>query len=478
MKPQRRPETVKGDNRVLGYAWLLLAGVVAFGCGGTLSSAAGLAVPRQETQELGNGRFVTTLHLPVAIPNETERYCVAGGPCVQAQFHPINVRGSAFLLALKMDNPTDHPLSVRWRCPYHQEGNARTMRGEADYWHIYKPGTVMSVEPIGRRCVVTDGPVRLRTVEIELTWADHDADAAAREVARRKESEAQAARVAAHARLQKEMASKIRHTAEKDWVFRLTPDLAITVRKHHATLSGDPNAEFGSTISRVEFLDGSGNVLLREEFPVVVADERNFSQSCSMGFRERLLGADQVRVIEMQYDCLPSAPGYSAVRWYAFDKEGRFRQVRSPLDGFSGGLVDAAGHPALKPGRIYASIWTGYAGIVVPFVYDRGTHALSADYSDRYLVAEGVLQTGKPPRIMLRDQPRGKILATITLAAHSKTRFLRVFLEDLERQAPSALPNHGWVNAMPWMEVEVDGQRGWVNLREDEGLRDALVWAG
>ncbi len=352
------------------------------------------------------------------------------------------------------------------------------MRGEADYWHIYKPGMVMSVQPVGGRCVIADGPARPRVVEIELTWADHDADAAAQAAARRRESDAQAARKAAHERLQQEMAGRIRRTAEKDQVFQLAPDTAITVRQHRATLLDDPSADFGSTIFRVEFLDGSGNVLLREEFPIEVADRNNFTQSCGMGFRERSLGTDPVKAIEMQYDCLPSAPGHSAARWYAFDNERRFRQVRSPLDGFSGGWVDAARYPALKPGRLYASIWTGYAGIVVPFVYDRGAHALRADYSDRYLVAEGALQVGKPPRLVLRDRPHGQTVATVSLTARSEPRFLRVFLEGLGRQTPDAFPTSAWASTMPWMEVEVDGQRGWVNLREDEGLRDALIWAG
>lgn len=456
----------------------LLAVVGVYACSDASAPEKPLATQlKAETQNIKGGKFITTLRLPVPSEGTSLRHCEPNGSCVRALFHPIYVRDSTLLLSLEINNPTDHPLSVRWRCPHHLEGTSRPMRGEADYWHVYTPGITMSIQPVGGRCVVADRPAQPRMVEVEITWADHDVIAAAREAEELEKSRQRAAQLADHERLQREVADKIKRVTREEAKFMLTLDFTVFVWIERATIEGAKQGAFASTISRIEFRDTMGVVLHHVEFPTEVQDYGNgtyeFRQSCSIfGLRERVLAPEGLRLIELRYECDPSAPGYTLVHWYGLDATGRFRAVRSPLDGFSGSLTDHTHHPGLKPDRIYAEIHTGYAGVVVPYTFNRQNFSLEPDYSSRFLIADGsaAFRVQKTLRLALRDQPGGKVIATLMLTPTSKTRFLRAYVEKAG--------GNNWLDIAPWMEVEADGRRGWVNLRDDEGLSDALLWSG
>lgn len=335
----------------------------------------------------------------------------------------------------------------------------------------------MSVQPDGGRCVVADEPAQPRMVEIEMTWANHDVIAAEREAEELGKSQQKMAQLADHERLQREVADKIKRVIREEAKFALASDFMVVALLERATLEGGQN-EFASTISRIEFRNLAGILLHRDEFSTEVRDygkgDYGFVESCDLfSLRGRTLMPSGMRLIEMSYECDPSAPGYTRLRWYGLDSEGGFRAARSPLDGFSGGLTDLAQHLGLKPGHIYATIYTGYAGVVVPHTFNRKSFSIEPDYSKRYLVVEdgAAFQVQKTLRLVLRDQPHGKVTATLMLTSTSKTRFLRAYVEKA--------PDHAdWLDSAPWMEVEADGRRGWVNVRDDEGLKDALTWSG
>ena len=434
---------------------------------------------KAETKNLGNGKFVTTLRLPISTDGARLQHCAPNGPCLWAMFQHLDQRVSiyrdAYIWHLRLDNPTDHPVSAKWSCAKYQEGYVGDMRGEGSLG-IYPPGFTGEPRPGGMACGYFNPSFRPQWVEVTLEWLDHDVNAAAWETDKMEKSRQQTAQLVADDRLQLEFADKMKRIVREEAKFTLAPNFTVFVHSESVTLEGSEHNDFASTVSRIEFRDHTGAVLYRDILSTKVMDYRNgtygFVDSCSVSFKERVLASSEPHLIEMRLDCEPSAPGYTRVRWYGLDAAGQFRAVHSPLDGFSGGLTDLKQHPGLKPGRIYAVTHTGYAGVVVPYTFNRQNFSLEPDFSERFLFVEdgSAFHIKKNLRLLLRNQPQGKVITTLVLTPASKSRFLRAYVEK-------AVGND-WLDSAPWMEIEVDGQRGWVNLRDDEGLRDALQWSG
>lgn len=439
---------------------------------------------QQETRGLGEGRFITTLRLPVMTDGASYRHCEPDGPCLRVMFRRLNrsvsIFQDAYVWHLKIDNPTNHPVSAKWRCARHEDHYKGPTVGAAEgSWGIYPPGFVADPRPGGMGCMYADPATRPQWIEVALEWTNYDAIGAARDVRQREEITRKADRAKENDRLQREFASKIKRTYEADQIFNIAPDFRVTVRRETATLTHVERSDFTTTVARIEFADDAGTVLYREDFSTAMQDwgdgTYGFREACITTAGERSLAAAKPRFIEMTFDCSPSAPGYTKVRWYGLDKDRRFRAVKSPLDGFRGSLTNVKDYPDLPSDRLYATVHTGYTNIIVPFKLNQEEFSLQPDFSQRFLITAGPgFLAPSPLRLTLRDQPAGKTIAIVTIGTATKSKFLRTFIEN---SAAKDLPSD-WIDAAPWMEVEIDDKRGWVNLRDDPGLRQALHWSG
>lgn len=252
-------------------------------------------------------------------------------------------------------------------------------------------------------------------------------------------------------------------------LMQFTPDYTVIVRKKIARLDAPPTStpsETGSeAISLLEFLDAEGKPLYAQRFPLRLHDT-GFINPCVLDLSQRTLGGRPFLLLE--YGCDPTTPGFHNYRFFALDSQRQLRQVASPLDGINGEIITpVTGAPHSK--RLNVRLWTGYYDLVLPFAFDVKQHALTIDYGNqRYLAVEQYqpahLRTQPEGNsVALYDRPAGAITGTVQASAESRVTYLRAYA-NADLVTAGELPWVGDIGAVKWLEIEIDGKRGWINL--------------
>lgn len=252
-------------------------------------------------------------------------------------------------------------------------------------------------------------------------------------------------------------------------LMQFTPDYTVIVRKKIARLEtppiSTPSETSSEAISVLEFLDAEGNLLYEQRFPLRL-HETGFINPCVLDLSQRTLGGRPFLLLE--YSCDPTAPGFRNYRFFALDSQRQLRQVASPLDGINGEIITSATDTAHSK-RLNVRLWTGYHDLVLPFVFDAAQHALTIDYGkQRYLAVEQYqpahLRTQPEGNsIALHNKPAGAITETVQASAESRVTYLRAYA-NADLVTDGELPWVGDIGAVKWLEIDIDGKRGWINL--------------
>lgn len=252
-------------------------------------------------------------------------------------------------------------------------------------------------------------------------------------------------------------------------IMQFTPEYTLIVRKKVARLDapatvGD-SAPISEAISVLEFLDGEGRPLYEQRFPLRM-DDTGFINPCVLDLSQRTLAGRPF--LQLEYGCDPTTPGFHNYRFFALDTRRQLRQVASPLDGINGEIITpVTGAPRSQ--HLNVRLWTGYYDLVLPFVFDAKQHALIIDYGkQRYLAIEQY----QPAQLQLRpegnsavlhDKPGGNITGTVQASTNSRVKYLRAYANG-ELVTDGELPWVGEIGAVKWLEIDIDGKRGWINL--------------
>jgi len=252
-------------------------------------------------------------------------------------------------------------------------------------------------------------------------------------------------------------------------LMQFTPDYTVIVRKKIARLDTPPTSISSETsseaISLLEFLDAEGKLLYEQRFPLRL-HETGFINPCVLDLSQRTLGGRPFLLLE--YGCDPTAPGFHNYRFFALDSQRQLRQVASPLDGINGEIITSATDPSHSK-RLNVRLWTGYHDLVLPFVFDAAQHALTIDYGkQRYLAVEQYqpAQLRAQPEgnsIALHNKPAGAITETVQASAESRVTYLRAYA-NADLVTDGELPWVGDIGTVKWLEIDIDGKRGWINL--------------
>ena len=252
-------------------------------------------------------------------------------------------------------------------------------------------------------------------------------------------------------------------------IMQFTPDYAIIVRKKMAQLDNPTIADAGETsseaISLLEFLDSEGRPLYEQRFPLHLADT-GFINPCVLNLSQRIIGGRPFLLLE--YGCDPTTPGFHNYRFFTLDTQRQLRQVAAPLDGINGAIITPViGTPHDK--HLNVRLWTGYYDLVLPFVFDASQHALIIDYGkQRYLAIEQYQPAHLRMRpegnsVALHNKPAGTATETVQGSAASRVKYLRAYA-NADIVSDGELPWVGDIGAVKWLEIEIDGKRGWINL--------------
>lgn len=256
-------------------------------------------------------------------------------------------------------------------------------------------------------------------------------------------------------------------------LMQFTPDYTVIVRKKIARLdtpptsiSSETNSEPSSeAISLLEFLDAEGTPLYEQRFPLRLHDT-GFINPCVLDLSQRTLGGRPFLLLE--YGCDPTAPGFHNYRFFALDSQRQLRQVASPLDGINGEIITSVTNPSHSK-HLNVRLWTGYYDLVLPFVFDVTQHALTIDYDkQRYLAVEQYQPAhlrAQPEgnSIALHNKPAGAITETVQASAESRVTYLRAYA-NADLVTDGELPWVGDIGTVKWLEIDIDGKRGWINL--------------
>lgn len=247
-------------------------------------------------------------------------------------------------------------------------------------------------------------------------------------------------------------------------IIQLTPKYTVIVRKKIATLDTPTPSGANEAISLLEFLDGQGVLLYEQGFPLSIGDS-GFNEPCTTSLSQRAIAGRPFLLLE--YSCDSTAPGFHTYRLFTLDAEQRLRQVTAPLDGINGEIITPV---AISPYSKYLNVrlWTGYFDLVIPFVFDTKQHALVIDYGKRYFAVEQYQPAQLRPlpdgnSATLYDKPAGKIKETVQASSASRVKFLRAYVNG-ELVTEGELPWVSDVGAVKWLEIDIDGRRGWLNL--------------
>lgn len=253
-------------------------------------------------------------------------------------------------------------------------------------------------------------------------------------------------------------------------IIQLTPKYTVIVRKKIATLDTPVPTGANEAISLLEFLDAQGVPLYEQHFPLS-ADDTGFREPCSTSLSQRVISGRPFLLLE--YGCDPTTPGFHNYRLFTLDTEQRLRQVTAPLDGINGEIIT----PVVRPPHskhLNVRLWTGYFDLVIPFVFDPKLHALTIDYGKRYFAVEQYQSAQLRPRpegnsAALYDKPAGKVKETVQASSASRVKFLRAYVNG-ELVTEGELPWVSDVSAVKWLEIDIDGKRGWLNLEDAAAL--------
>ncbi len=248
-------------------------------------------------------------------------------------------------------------------------------------------------------------------------------------------------------------------------IMQFTPDYSVIVRKKVARLDTPVTGGASEAVSVLEFLDGEGKPLYEQRFALRL-DVSGFINPCVLDLSQRTLGGRPLLLLE--YGCDPTAPGFHNYRFFALDSQRQLRQVASPLDGINGEIITPV-TGTLHSKHLNVRLWTGYYDLVLPFVFDATQHALIIDYGkQRYLAVEQYQPAhlrAQPEgnSIALYNKPAGTITGTVQASAESRVTYLRAYA-NADLVTDGELPWVGDIGAVKWLEIEIDGKRGWINL--------------
>jgi hypothetical protein len=262
-----------------------------------------------------------------------------------------------------------------------------------------------------------------------------------------------------------ESALSFHETYAPGTIMQFTPDYSVIVRRTVARLDTPVTTGASEAVSVLEFLDSEGRPLYEQRFPLRL-DDTGFINPCVLDLSQRTLAGRPVLLLE--YGCDPTTPGFHNYRFFALDSQRQLRQVASPLDGINGEIITpVTGTPHSR--HLNVRLWTGYYDLVIPFVFDAKQHALTIDYGkQRYLAIEQYQPAQLRPRpegnsAVLHDKPAGAITGTVQASADSRVKYLRAYA-NADLVTDGELPWVGDIGAMKWLEIDIDGKRGWINL--------------
>ncbi|MDO9371970.1 MAG: hypothetical protein Q7U07_05200 [Gammaproteobacteria bacterium] len=253
-------------------------------------------------------------------------------------------------------------------------------------------------------------------------------------------------------------------------IIQLTPKYTVIVRKNIAALDTPTPSGANEAISLLEFLDAQGVLLYEQRFPLSM-DDSGFNEPCSVNLSQRVIAKRPFLLLE--YGCDRTAPGFHTYRLLTLDAEQRLHQVTAPLDGINGEIITPmVANPYSK--HLNVRLWTGYFDLVIPFVFDPKQHALTIDYGKRYFAVEQYQPAQLRPRpegnsAALYDKPEGKVKETVQASPTSRVKFLRAYVNG-ELVTEGELPWVSDVGAVKWLEIDIDGKRGWLNLDDAAAL--------
>lgn len=254
-------------------------------------------------------------------------------------------------------------------------------------------------------------------------------------------------------------------------IIQFTPQYTVIVRKKIATLDTPTPTGTNETVSLLEFLDAKGVLLYEQSFPLSI-DDSGFSEPCTIKLSQRVIAKRSFLLLE--YGCDVTTPGFHNYRLFTLDTEQHLRQVTAPLDGINGEIITPVAATPPHSKYLNVRLWTGYFDLVIPFVFDPKQHALIIDYGKRYFAVEQYQPAQLRPRpegnsAALYDKPAGKVKETVQASPASRVKFLRAYVNG-ELVTEGELPWVSDVGAVKWLEIDIDGKRGWLNLDDAAAL--------